>query len=177
MQKLVHHTLDSHAAVGTPRVRPVPSHVHTYVVAAVLALAVPALADGATRYVADTGTDGPGCGLTLTTGCRSITQAIALADAGDTILVGPGRYGDLNRNGVLGDIAGEETGSPGCGCVLSINRNVIVISSAGAAVTMIDGRRVDVIRNVLIADDGAQFGQPGKGFTVMQTAHESSPQF
>jgi parallel beta-helix repeat protein len=173
MQKLVHNTLDSHAAVGTPRVRPVPAHVHTYVVAALLALVVPSLAHGATRYVADTGSDGPDCGLALTTACRSITKAIALANPGDTILVGPGRYGDLNRNGVLGE-PGEEHGyltpPASCSCVLRIEKPVIVISSAGAAVTLIDGRSVDVIQNVLILADGGEFGRPGKGFTVTQTA-------
>ena len=115
------------------------SRWHAFVLAAILIATIPALARGATRYVADTGTDGPACGLDAATACRSITQAIALAAPGETILVGPGRYGDLNRNGVLGDIAGEETGSHACGCVLSINKTVIVISSAGTAVTTIDG--------------------------------------
>jgi hypothetical protein len=174
MQKRVHNTLDSHAAMGTPRVRPVPTHVHTYVAAAVLALAVPSLAHSATRYVADTGNDGPNCGLTLTSACRSITQAIELANAGDTILVGPGRYGDLNRDGVLGE-PGEELGyltpPASCSCVLRIEKPVIVISSGGAAVTMIDGRSVDVIQNVLIFANGGEFGRPGKGFTVTETNH------
>ena len=61
--------------------------------------------------VADHGVDVPGCGQDVTSPCRSISQAIALADAGDTILVGPGRYGDLNDNGRL-DEAGEEHGAP-----------------------------------------------------------------
>ena len=143
--------------------------VSTYILAAVLALALPPLAHGATLYVANTGDDWPFCGA-ATTACRSITWAISLAVAGDTIIVGPGRYGDLNRNGALGDILGEETGSPGCSCVLSINKNVIVISSAGAAVTMIDGRSVDVISNVLLITNGGEFGRPGKGFTVTETA-------
>jgi hypothetical protein len=127
-------------------------------------------ADAATRYVAANGTDAPECGLTLATACRSITRAIALAAVNDTIIVGPGRYGDLNRNGALGDISGEETGSPGCGCVLSINKNVIVISSAGAAATIIDGRSVDAHVNVLLITIGGEFGRPGKGFTVTETA-------
>jgi hypothetical protein len=174
MQKLIHNTLDSHAAVGTPRVRPVPAHLHTFVVAAVLALAVPSLAHGATRFVADTGNDGPNCGLALTSACRSITQAIELAAPGDTILVGPGRYGDLNGNGVLGE-PGEELGyltpPASCSCVLRIEKPVIVISSGGAAVTMIDGRTVDVIQNVFLTTPSGEFGRPGKGFTVTNTAY------
>jgi hypothetical protein len=139
-----------------------------------LIVTFPLLAHGATHYVASTGTDGPGCGVDATTACQSISQAIALAAPGDTILVGPGRYGDLNRNGVSGDVPGEETGSPGCGCVLSINKYVIVLSSAGAAVTMIDGRSVDTLQNVLLITDAGEFGRPGKGFTVTSTARASS---
>jgi copper-binding protein NosD len=151
--------------------------LRTSMSAVVLVVLLPALADAAARYVADTGDDVPNCGLTTTTACRSITQAIALAAAGETIIVGPGRYGDLNRNGVLGDISGEEIGSPGCSCVLSINKNVIVISSAGAAVTMIDGRTVDVIQNVLLITNGGEFGRLGKGFTVTQTAFHDGFRF
>jgi hypothetical protein len=142
-----------------------------------LLFAVATRADAATRYVADNiGTDGAGCGASATTPCRSISQAIANAVAGDTIIVGPGRYGDLNRNGVLGE-PGEETGyttPPSCGCVLLVNKRVILMSSAGAAVTIIDGRSVDVIQNVLLSTDGGEFGRPGKGFTVTGTAQKTA---
>jgi len=145
----------------------------TGVVAAVLLFTVAPYADAATRYVADTGDDWPGCGLALTSACRSITWAVDLANPGDTILVGPGRYGDLNRNGILGE-PGEELGyltpPASCGCVLRIEKRVIIISSAGAASTMIDGRSVDVIQNVfLTSPDGGEFGRLGKGFTVTET--------
>jgi hypothetical protein len=142
----------------------------SFALTVVLSLMLPGLAHGATRYVADTGTDGPSCGVDAATACRSITQAIAVANPGDIILVGPGRYGDLDQDGVLGSIAGEETGSPGCGCVLSINKNVIITSSAGAAVTTIDGTTVDANVNVLVITVGGEFGRPGKGFTVTETA-------
>ena len=59
------------------------------VVAAVSLFAVAPRADAATRYVADNGTDGPSCGISLATACRSISQAVELANPGDTILVGP----------------------------------------------------------------------------------------
>jgi hypothetical protein len=145
--------------------------VHTSILAAVLALALPPLAHAATRYVADTGADAPSCGLDAATACRSISQAIQLAGPGDTILVGPGRYGDLNRSGVLGDFSGEETGAPGCGCAVAINKPVIVVSSAGAAVTLIDARGVYLIDNVLLITIGGEFGRPGKGFSVTETTH------
>jgi hypothetical protein len=129
-------------------------------------------ASAATRYVRDTGVDGPGCGQDVTTACRSISQAIESAAVGDTINVGPGRYGDLNRNGTLGD-PGEETGAPGCSCVLAMNKAVIIVSSAGASVTILDGRSMDVLQNVVITDQG-EFGRPGKGFTVTGTAHRDA---
>ncbi len=142
--------------------------------AAVLICAVPVVAHAGTRFVADTGTDGPSCGLDAATACRSISRAIALAAPGDTIIVGPGRYGDLNRNGVPGDFPGEETGSPGCSCVLSMNKNVIIISSGGAAVTMIDGTSVEVVQTVVVLSTGGEFGRPGKGFTVTETGRNAS---
>jgi hypothetical protein len=137
--------------------------------AVVLVCALPLVADAGTRFVAHTGTNGPNCGLDAATACRSISQAIALAAPGDMIVVGPGRYGDLNRNGTLGDIPGEEIGSPGCSCVLSMNKNVIIISSAGAAVTVIDGRSMNVVQTVVVLSAGGEFGRPGKGFTVTET--------
>src|SRR5215208_2160256 len=144
--------------------------------AVVLSIAVAPLAYGGTIYVADNiGTDGAGCGASATTPCRSISQAIANAVAGDTIIVGPGRYGDLNRNGVLGE-PGEITGystPPSCACVLLVDKRVILISSAGAAVTMIDGRSVDVIQNVLLSTAGGEFGRPGQGLTVTGTAQKT----
>ena len=137
--------------------------------AVALLFTVPSHADAATRYVADTGTDGASCGITLASACRSITQAVELANPDDTILVGPGRYGDLNRNGTLGE-PGEELGyltpPASCSCVLRIEKRVIIISSGGAAATMIDGRSVDVIQNVFLTTVGGEFGRPGKGFTV-----------
>ena len=138
-----------------------------------LVCALPLVADAATRFVAHTGSDGPDCGSTAATACRSISRAIALAAPGDTILVGPGRYGDLNRNGVLGDTPGEETGSPGCSCVLSMNKSVVVLSSAGAAVTIIEGISMNVVQTVVVLSDG-EFGRPGKGFTVTETGRRAS---
>ena len=55
-----------------------------------------------TWNVANYGLDTGGCGKRQAP-CRSITQALSLARDGDTILVGPGRYGDVNRDGDLDD--------------------------------------------------------------------------
>ena len=136
--------------------------------AAIVLAAAPA-ARPATFYAANDGNDGPShclCGGKAGP-CRSITCAITRAAPGDKIIVGPGVYGDLNANGTLGE-AGEETPSPGCNCVLSINKPVVVVSSDGAAATVIPGAGNNVGQGVLVIAS-AEFGQPGKGFTVTQT--------
>jgi hypothetical protein len=135
------------------------------------------LAHGATHYVANNGTESTFCGFQVIGGftcgakaspCRSISCAIREADPGDVIIVGPGRYGDLNFDGDLGD-EGEEFGSPGCACMVSVNKSVSVVSSHGAAATMIDARTLFLNQNVLLILDGGEFGGPGKGFTVTGT--------
>ena len=60
-----------------------------------------------TLSVANNGLDSATCGSSAAP-CRSISQAIANASEGDTIVVGPGRYGDLNGNRIFGEV-GEET--------------------------------------------------------------------
>src|SRR5262245_14686348 len=89
--------------------------------ALVAAIALAAPANAATLRVANNGVDGAGCGTT-TSPCRSLSRAIANAVAGDRIIVGPGRYGDLDRDGTFGE-SGEETGA-GCsgnGCMILVN--------------------------------------------------------
>jgi hypothetical protein len=118
--------------------------------AAAIVFALAAFADAATLYVANNGLDGSNCG-TKTNPCRSIDEGIANAAAGDSVVVGPGRYGDLNPNGILGE-PGEENPAlvaPGWGCV-GLEKSVSVVSSDGAASTVIDGRSVPVIQNVAI---------------------------
>lgn len=140
---------------------------------AALIVVVPPAVHGATWYVANHGVDGPTCGPKANP-CRSISRAIAQAPtvAGDTIVVGPGRYGDLDIDGVLGE-PGEETPTPGCGCMIGVNKGVNLISSHGAASTIIDARSVSVGSNVLLIMSGGEFGRPGKGFTVTLTADDS----
>ncbi len=60
--------------------------------------------------------------MVCSSGSPSITQGIAMAATGDTIIAGPGMYGDLNADGILGNSPGEEVPSAGCGCMLSVNR-------------------------------------------------------
>ncbi|HEY6125007.1 MAG TPA: NosD domain-containing protein [Steroidobacteraceae bacterium] len=128
---------------------------------AVTIASVPLAATAATLHVANNGLDAPGCG-TETSPCRSISAAIAAAADDDTVLVRPGRYGDIDDDGALGS-AGEETGNYN-GAVY-INKRVKVISTAGAGATVIKG--VSSIPLVVYMDtSGAQFGDRNAGFTV-----------
>src|SRR5258706_5326104 len=94
-------------------------------------------AQAATKFVANNGIDSSVCGTTAATACRSISQAIANAADGDVIVVGPGRYGDLNDDGVFGD-PGEEFFPGPCGCMIQVNKSVTIISRDGAASTILD---------------------------------------
>jgi hypothetical protein len=98
-------------------------------------------------------------------------MALQHASAGDVIAVGPGIYGDLNQNGVLGE-PGEEAGEIGfgCNCVIKIDKAVTIRSTQGAKVTRIDAHSVstgDTLTNgVHIVADDAIFGAPDHGFQI-----------
>ena len=74
---------------------------------------------GNTLRVANNGSDSANCGP-ANAPCRSISQAISNAVPGDTIIVGPGHYGDLNGNGAFTE-AGDEFGKIGSGCQCMIH--------------------------------------------------------
>ena len=129
---------------------------------AVFPLALSSPAVGGTRwFVAANGTDSATCGGKKEP-CRTITVAMAGALDGDTVEVGPGRYGDLNGNGMLGEA--EEEAALACACVVSLTKSLLLQSSAGAAATVIEagGASFGVQMD---STDGA-LGRPGRGFTV-----------
>jgi len=119
----------------------------------------------ATFQVANNGLDAPGCG-TKAAPCRSITRALAAAATGDTIVVGPGRYGDLDRDGTLGE-PGEE--GPEIAAAIEIDKPVSVVSSTGAVWTIIDVAGVNRTA-VRITASGARFGKAKKGFTLFDAS-------
>jgi hypothetical protein len=122
---------------------------------------------GAILHVASNGLDSASCGRAATP-CRSISQAMENASDGDTVLVGPGMYGDLNHNGILGE-PNEEFPENGRNCYICIDKKLRVISSAGAAVTVLNGQgqAEDAIGPfVRIRSDDVQFGAVAHGFTV-----------
>ena len=91
---------------------------------------------GSAFYVSNEGVDSVACG-TKNDKCRSISQAIRNAADGNTILVEPGIYGDLNRNGIIGE-PGEESGGVGCDCLIHVDKRVAIFSEAGARATVVD---------------------------------------
>ncbi|MDE2180422.1 MAG: hypothetical protein KGJ40_06200 [candidate division NC10 bacterium] len=97
----------------------------------------------ATLYVANNGVDSGTCGA-QTAPCRSITQTIANASAGDTVIVGPGRYAEN---------------------YIGIDKALTVESSHGAQETLLqsDGD----LTQVRLMVSGIRFGRPGHGFTLI----------
>lgn len=106
----------------------------------------------ATLYVANNGVDSGTCG-SQTAPCRSITQTIANASAGDTVTVGPGLYAESN---------------------IGIDKALTIESSHGAQETLLysgRGLRVDLVAS------GATFGRPGHGFTLPTGEYMASLNF
>jgi copper-binding protein NosD len=121
-------------------------------------------ATAATLHVANNGLETAACGAQDP--CRTISRAINLAMPGDTILVRPGRYGDVNRNGAY-DGLNEETGgltSANSAGVL-VNKPLTILSTQGADATIIDmgGITESAVR---ISADNVRFGDRNKGFTL-----------
>jgi hypothetical protein len=122
-----------------------------------------AAAQPSVLVVGNDGIDSETCGYGAEK-CRSIGRAIRNAQDGDTILVEVGIYGDLNRNGILGE-PGEEP-DQGTNSVVSIDKRVTVISERGAAATLIDAGETG-FHGVSINAPGTVFGFPEMGFTVL----------
>lgn len=137
----------------------------SWLLASLFLLVGAASAGAGTLSVAVTGTDADGCG-TKTAPCRSISRAITNAISGDKIVVGPGRYGDLDADGVLGE-PGEEGDAAG-GMVL-VDKALTIESVEGAATTVIDANGAN-LNAVTIAADGVKLGKAKKGFTVTGSA-------
>jgi hypothetical protein len=88
------------------------------------------------------------------------------ASEGDRIIVGPGRYGDLDRDGVFNE-PGEEAGRAAnyFPAMILVDKRLTIESRDGAGATILDGFD-DGFSVVAIIADGAVFGKPNKGFTL-----------
>jgi hypothetical protein len=131
-----------------------------------VALALAAMpAQAATWYAANNGLDDNPC--TKTAPCRSITKTMSVASEGDTIMAGPGLYGDLNRDGVVGNVAGEETPVTVAGkaAMIDVTKRLTIVSSDGAWATVLDANGC-CHGAVLVEANGAIFGKANKGFTI-----------
>lgn len=100
-----------------------------------VALALPVAAAAATM-VAQYGVDTPSCG-SAGAPCATIQHAVDITPAGGIVQVGPGTYGGF-----------------------TVDHRLTVVSSLGAAATLID----DVIG---ITEDGVTLGKSGRGFTIV----------
>jgi hypothetical protein len=78
-------------------------------VSAVIPVSTASVCAAETLYVANNGMDSSTRGSSDNP-CRSITNAIANTAPGHKIVVDPGRYGDLNGNGILGESGDESLG-------------------------------------------------------------------
>ena len=88
---------------------------------AIFAMTQTGAAHAAVQYVENYGVDSASCAFASP--CRTISRAVTNASAGDTIIVGPGRYGDIDGDNAFttsGDEAAE-IGS-GCNCVLKVDK-------------------------------------------------------
>ena len=121
--------------------------------------------EAATLHVANNGVDGAGCG-TVAAPCRSISKAIANAAPKDTILVGPGVYGDLDANGAFTPATGEEAAEVGvgCDCMVNVSKPLTILSRDGADATVLDASQVVTV--VKITSSNVVFGAPRRGFTL-----------
>ncbi len=145
----------------------VPMLVALWVGAAAPAVAV-------TLNVATYGVDSGSCGSSRSP-CRSISQAIENAAAGDTIHVGPGRYGDVNGDGFAGP--GDEHPDPNAGqvnmaavlgCIVCVTKPLHIYSTQGAEATVIaSDPQSPYGSTVMILSQGVDFGAAGQGFTLM----------
>lgn len=167
--------------VDTHGEREETKEVKSRIAAAGLALAAIALAaagataEAATLWASNVGTDSSTCGSSAKP-CRSISQAMVNATDGDTILVGPGHYGDVNGDGNFTG-PGDEQPDPAAGtvfslnvplgCIVCITKALHVYSTAGAALTFIEANASTGIGStVMLERDGIDFGSVDHGFTI-----------
>lgn len=142
-----------------------PVRVGAMVVLVSLLVATARPAEAAKLFVENHGVDSPTCGGKKAP-CRSISQAIDNAVPNDGIVVGPGRYGDLDGDGLFGGVGEEqaETGG-GCFCMIKVDKPLSIESRDGANATVLDANDTGV-GVVSIVSSGVVFGKKKKGFTL-----------
>ncbi len=98
--------------------------------------------------------------------CATIGKAIENANPGNTVLVGPGTYGDINGDGDFDEYGEESCPSMMGNCVVCVDKdNLKLESTMGAAHTLIDGDD-SIAAGVCLRGTGVSFGKKKGGFTV-----------
>ena len=123
-----------------------------------------AAAGAAKLHVENHGVDGPSCG-TQPAPCRSISQGVLNAAEGDTILVGPGFYGDLDGDGALGGVGEEGPAAATCDCLVLVDKRVSIRSTGGAAATLLLHPSLP-IHAFRLSANGSSVGRRSGGFTI-----------
>lgn len=123
-----------------------------------------------TLFVTNDGADSASCGARASA-CRSISQGIENAVAGDTIVVGAGRYGNISASASYTGSGDEHpqqlTLDRTTGCIVCIDKPISIYSLHGPSVTVIEGAPLTSQEaTVFIHSDGVNFGAPGRGFTI-----------
>ena len=122
-------------------------------------LSTASAAHATTWHVENNGTDSSTCGATVDP-CRTIGQAITNAAAGDTVVVGPGLYGNLGYDFTE---VGEEPPCSDAGSILCVDKRLTIESSNGAERTRLNAGSLR--SGVRLSADGSIFGRVGRGFT------------
>jgi hypothetical protein len=121
-------------------------------------------ADGRNFYVTSVGTDNSVCGA-VSTPCRSLGKALENATDGDQLVVGPGRYGDLNGNGSFAD-PGDEQPDFVRGCMICVDKSVRIVSKSRARTTFLDGTSPIPLYGVVMTGSKVTLD----GFTITHAA-------
>ena len=123
-------------------------------------------ATAATVYVGNDGSDAAGCG-TIDGPCRTISQGVRVAAAGDRLVVRPGVYGDVDGDGEFVS-PGDEPAQldDGCRCLVAIDKSLTVVSEAGAGATVLRGA-VDGMFAVVIDAPNVTLGRKKHGFAMI----------
>jgi len=124
-----------------------------------------ASAGAAKLHVENHGIDGPSCG-TAQAPCRSISRGVANAAEGDTILVGPGFYGDLDGDGAFGEVGEEGPAAASCDCLVLVDKRVRVLSTAGGAATLLLHPSTP-LRAFRLTAGGSRVGLRNHGFSIV----------
>jgi hypothetical protein len=132
-------------------------------VGSILMLATAGAAADSVLFIANDGIDSPTCGSKASP-CRSISQGVENATEGDTLIVHPGVYGDLNGDGNLSD-PGEEHFNAAENCAICIDKRLTILSLRGTRVTIINIPRISSNQAAVeIAAPGVMFGTKERDF-------------